>query len=461
MKKNLTPISPHADTTVETWLKSCPYPEWRRQELAQKWAEINGVLDPKFHFKVKSFVKDECYCDRKWHPSGRPVFKHARAINSRTDEFKCRVGPIFRLIEQAVYQHPAFIKKVPVNERPTYIRDLLYRTGAVYQCTDYSQYECSFTAEIMEACEFVLYDYMLGMHPEHDSFMHLMRGVIAGVNECTFKHFNVRCPATRMSGEMNTSLGNGFSNLMLTLFLAEQNKCTHVAMVVEGDDGLASFVGTSPTREQYAQLGFNIKLEVVHELNKASFCGLIFDVDDLVNVTDPIEALVSFGWAMRAYTPYGHRKLMALLRCKALSYAHQYPGCPILQSLAKYALRMTRSYDVRFFIENDRNISMWDREQFRSALTAYRGIPDAPVPDKTRLLVEEEFDISVADQLSIESYLDGLDRLAPLRHPAILRHVPLAWSYYYEHYVERICELQELKYPVGRWFDRPGFIREW
>lgn len=109
--KNLTPLPPESDLSVEHWLEQTNYPDWRKKQLKAIHEKITNPYDEKL-FKVKSFIKDETY----------PSYKHARGINSRTDEFKTLVGPVIKLIEKEVFKLHWFIKKIPVRERPSYIK---------------------------------------------------------------------------------------------------------------------------------------------------------------------------------------------------------------------------------------------------------------------------------------------------------------------------------------------------
>jgi len=416
------PLSPDSDTSVETWLGSTSYAKWRKDELVRKMEKC--LILEEHHMRCKSFMKDECY----------PEWKHARAINSRTDEFKCSVGPIFKLIEKAVFSLPWFIKKIPVAERPKYILDRLFCAGSKYIATDYTAFESLFTADLMNACEFELYDYMTSKLPQHHEFMRLVREVLAGKNICEFKFFTITVLATRMSGEMCTSLGNGWSNLMFMLFLTERRGGKAVG-VVEGDDGLFRVDGPCPTAADFADLGLVIKLEVHDELETASFCGLIFDREDLVNITSPLDELVSFGWCQSRYANSSPKIKLMLLRCKALSLAHQYPGCPILSSLAQYGLRVTRRvrFYMRGFMEKQgSHLSGWLREQYVSALADEAKIRVVPPPMRTRLLVERQFGVTVAQQLAIESQLDNLHVLEPLN---LSMEWPVPWVDNWKDYV--------------------------
>lgn len=328
----MTPLS--EVPTFGDWLDDTPYTESRKAQLevANDECLANGGIwsDPKYT-AVKSFMKDETYTD----------YKYPRAINSRHDAFKCACAPFFKAIEKELFKLPFFIKKVPVRDRPAYILERLYAPGAKYIATDYTAFESLFTKELMMDCEFILYEYMTANLAEGRTWFAMIRKVLGGINRLAFKHFILELVATRMSGEMCTSLGNSFCNLMAALFILAECGTRNAVGVVEGDDGLFRVDKRVPTIQDFADLGLNIKIELHDDVATASFCGLIFDRDDLANVTDPREVLASFGWTSAKYLRASDRTHKMLLRAKALSLLYQYPGCPILQPLALWAMRHT------------------------------------------------------------------------------------------------------------------------
>jgi hypothetical protein len=371
-------LSADVDTSVPKWLEGTPYPLWRKRELQAKWDAIVDIDDPK-HFMCKSFQKDEGYI----------AFKHARGINARSDEFKCMVGPIFKLIEEQVYQDHHFIKHIPVADRPKYITDLLYSPGGKYYAGDYTSFEALFVELLMCAVEFELYDYMTQHLPEGDRFRRLLRAVLAGDNVCNYRDFQVILKAVRMSGEMCTSLGNGFANLMFLLFIAQEKGSTHVDGVVEGDDSLFVMDGVTPTSEDFARLGLVIKLEEHEQLSTASFCGLVFDPTDQLNISDPLKILAAFGWTSQRYAASKDKTLRALLRCKALSLAHTYPGAPIISALAQYGLRVTSDVPLcklRRLVNGREAMNAWERDRLNIILDA-GNVPPVVSPINTRLLM--------------------------------------------------------------------------
>jgi len=455
-REEFVPIPCDADVSVERWLSHTDYPDWRRKELRVVWDGVGSMWDPdKSHryFRCSSFMKDEDY----------PTYKHARAINSRSDVFKCAVGPIFKLIEEQVYRHEAFIKHVPVADRPNYIMNLLHREGAKYFATDYTAFESLFVRELMEACEFELYSYMTAHLPAGNEFMRLVREVLGGLNLCVFKDFKVMVDATRMSGEMCTSLGNGFSNLMLMQFMCRKLGCRKVRGVVEGDDGLFTMVGTPPTAEDFARLGLIIKADIHDTISTASFCGLVFDPGDRVNVADPRKVLANFGWTQRNYARARRSKLVGLLRCKALSLAFQYPGCPIIAELGWYGVRVTGRYrgSIRDILNRKGLLDQYTRNKVIVAMQC-GSIPRKEPPRNTRLLVERLYGISLEVQLSIEGYLRSLTDIQVLDHPSFRDIMPALW---YEHGSRYSCVSDRLdvnlEVPAENYPHVAGLKREW
>jgi hypothetical protein len=421
------PILPEdTDISVESWLtpdNTPTYTESRRQELRDLYHQ-NGIGPlSKRDVKCKSFIKEETY----------PEPKHYRTINSRSDQAKITFGPLLKPVEKEVFKKPQFIKYIPVPQRPRYITELLYRPGAKYLVSDYTAYESHFTARVIEHVEYALYEHMLQKVTGAGPLLAELKRALCGTNYCRFKHFTGVVSATRMSGEMCTSLGNGFTNWALMSFAAEYHN-TEVSGVVEGDDGLFTFKNNIiPDEAFFARLGFTVKLETVPSLAEAGFCGMYFDPNDKIVVADPIEPLANFGWFPTKYIKAKTSRYLELLRAKSYSLAYQYAGCPVLQSLGQYGLRMTKHIDLRRYLNKDRNISGWEKEQLLEALGAK--IVAVEVPMNTRLLVEKQFGITVRQQLDIEAYLDGLTMLQPLDLPQLYDIMPHGYKVCWSHYV--------------------------
>lgn len=423
-KKNLKPLDPNTDFSLETWLENTNYPLWRKNQLR---IACSRIRDPhaKRHKKVKSFIKDETY----------PDFKHARTINSRSDEYKTLVGPYIKQLEKKLFQTPWFIKYIPMADRP---KALLERLNCKYRyiySTDFSSFEAHFT-QLLEDTEFILYEYMFQSIPDRDYILKLLREGLLGTNELTFKYFLISVWRRRMSGEMSTSCGNGFANLMLILYIVEEIMGEKTEPYCEGDDGVFGTQTKCPDAKWlYSQLGISLKMEVCENVADASFCGNVFDPEDQLIVTDPIAALVTFGWTTNKYVRASEKRLKELLRSKALSLCFQYRGNPILSELGQYGLRVTRGVRARSGETNE-----YMREEHATMVEEMKktGIPNVPVPYKTRLLVATRYGVSIADQYKIENYLRNKNDLAPINCPELSTYLTAPSRTYYHNYVVRI-----------------------
>jgi len=418
VRKNVAQLAPDSDTSFETWLKKTDYTEARKAELTLIWNTRDKALSKKDR-RVKMFMKNESYTD----------YKHGRAINSRSDRFKVEVGPIFKLIEEQLFKLPWFIKKVPVAERAKYVYDRLYAPGAKYVATDYTSFEALFTKGLMEDVEFELYDWVTEQMPEHDDFMATVRSTLGGTNTIVNKNLTLEVEATRMSGEMCTSLGNGFSNLMFMLFVCDQIG-SKVIGVVEGDDGLFRIIGRIPDTSMFEELGLLLKMEIHDHLNTASFCGQIFDIDTMTVITDPKKVLASFGWIDGKYALSKMTRKLGMLRAKAWSVGYQYPACPILSSLARCYLRLTRSIDARVAL-NDPSLSSYQRGKLKEMFDTGRPELNKGIAPATRELMHTVFGISPELQRRYEHYFDELQQIEEIPR---WFDVPCSWVDYRSRY---------------------------
>jgi len=369
----------HSLEELEECLADTNYNENRKNQLRQAFDRLGGGMpELRKARKCKDFVKRECY-------SKFP--KAARTINSRGDESKVYLMPIFRRIEQELYKNKHFVKHIPIPERPEIIRQLRHAGNHYYQ-TDYTAFESHFTPEVMKATEFVLYRFMLGLCPDY----YFIKDIFAGKNQL---HNNIGIDATiigrRMSGEMSTSVANGFANLIITLYLVDK-KGGLVDGVVEGDDGLFS-TNITLTKEDYDDCGFTIKIEEVDDPCAASFCGMIFAESGEI-IRDPRVFMAKFGWTL-SFLGAKTKVMEELLLAKSLSAIYETPQCPIVGELARLGRRLSYEPSGRKarFVDDGYHLPIDE---------------DLPVPEfnpasSTRELFAHEFNISINEQLEIEA----------------------------------------------------------
>jgi len=361
--------------------------------------------------KIKSFVKLESY----------PTFKEARWINSRSDEFKVYCGPAIKAIEHMLYELPEFIKHVPVPDRPQKILGLK-NSGLRYYENDFKAFESLFVPELMDVLECQLYRFCLQAYPElRDEICN----AATGTNKLrTRLGVWLELMGKRMSGDMFTSLGNGFSNLMLAKFIAFV-KGGSLTGFVEGDDGLfATTVNLSAL--DYSDLGFEVEIKELTDPTKGHFCGMTMGAQNEI-LKDPRRVFQNFGWTS-SFIGAGNAVMDGLLRSKALSLLYEMPNCPIVGVLARTALEITSGVDA---IEHR---ELYLQSKSLSELTEHaetRCGPFTPSPE-ARDVMKELFGIEPEVQLAVEAAIERHDMqfVADLLPPSSEN------QFYYERYLE-------------------------
>lgn len=372
--------------SFEEWLHATPYTQSRKEDLLNVWKRLEGGYPTReVSRKVNCFVKTESYVGDGDEEGLRQKFP--RMIMSRVDEAKVTMGPAFKAIEEKIFAMPWFIKHVPVPDRPAMLSDL-YQTGCKYYESDFTAFESSFCWKVMITCEMKLYKHMLQNFPRMYEYIET---TLTGMNYMSTRHgVRVKVSAKRCSGEMNTSLGNGITNLLLNLYVAEQNG-SYIKGYVEGDDGIFA-VSTLPTSEQFEVLGFSIKIKEVDHPKLASFCGILASGNDIVR--DPSKFLMNFNYSHSCVHATKPSVYMGLLRAKALSAMYETPNSPIISELAYKALEMTRGFDPRF-IDDGYHI----KPPCEMKISAPNVTPES------RMLVAEAFGIPEEDQILIEGLI--------------------------------------------------------
>lgn len=422
---NMEPIDENEDFGFEEWLLTTNYTEVRKEQIRKSYPEgcfVNGEVDVKKfkNYDVKIFTKEEWY----------PEYKHFRGIWARSDSAKCILGPFFRKIETALFALPYFIKKIPKEDRPKYINDFMNNEFLKFQSTDYTSYESLFTTDMMDDCEFELYRFMSRKNTKAGLICRLIYNIIGKSNIAKSKFFACRVHGKRMSGEMNTSLGNGFSNLMFLLYACHKYKLKYTGPIIEGDDALIGLNERIPA-DYYLKMGLNVKLELVDDISEGSFCGLVYDPVELVNIREPLESICTTPWITRKYAACQKPKYFSLLKSKALSLMFEYPGCPIVYNYGKKLFDLLSDYKIEFEVSDS-----WSKTEQRRILNKYisNNIPYKETGLRTRLLMEKVFKIPISCQLRIESEINNMT-LLNMSLPSVLELVPDIWKINYDTYV--------------------------
>lgn len=212
--------------------------------------------------------------------------------------------------------------------------------------------------------------------------------MLVGTNRLrTRRGMTAEVQGRRMSGDMCTSLGNGFTNLMVFLFICEEYKMSGLGFV-EGDDGIFAVQGELRA-EMFAALGFTVDIKEIQSPGDGHFCGMQFS-SDYTLVKDARDVMRKFGWT-HSNIHAGDKVMKELLRAKALSLAYELPDCPIVWAIAKRALADTAGSEPRFVYDG-----------YHMPPPAQINLDFGHPSDCARRYYESRYGVSVAEQLRIE-----------------------------------------------------------
>jgi len=350
-------------------------------------------------------------------PEWYPTFKAPRFINAPSDLVKCVLGPSVKRMDEFLFHHQIsgycpFIKHVPVRDRGRFLIDLF---GPVNQrkfmiSTDHSFFEAHVTVPIARACEYALYRALNGPGDRADFFYNQ----VSGVRRCASDLLSLKIRGARMSGDMWTSSGNGFTNYCVMMCGLALFGCTDIIAIIEGDDGVFAFNGPGiPDEHFWEEFGMNVRCVVVSDICHAGFCSLYICPTTKHNIVHPGKMIAKIGWSFSRDCLRGDAYRLGLLKAKAFSMYFEAPNNPITSVLAYRLLCLLSSYEVVWRFDDPYKAEMvlegatWDM------------IAQPQIIGDDRCFMEECFGISVGLQIELEEYFNSIHELAPLTHPSI------------------------------------------
>jgi len=335
------------------------------------------------------------------------------------------------MVEEMVFHDWHFIKFVPNEDRPRFLEELF--RGCDVGSNDFSSFESLIYGAVMDACECELYRW-LGRDTD-PGFIEYVCGTLLDKQSQRSRNGFRASLYGRQSGDMCTSVGNGWTNLVIMSFCAfkmgwvEWGRPIHG--VFEGDDS-AFKLGGEPERvnDLLARLGMRAKVVLGTTIGKADFLSTCWG-PDLVPVRDFRKPYVFTPWIQVVE----HRRdlLPGFLRAKGLSLAHEMAECPVLQAMSKFILRITAGEHARYL----RPDAWWDRVIMGQSYGTSDVNPSllarlqAPISWERRVFYARQFGVSVEAQLHLESLFNDARELkmpydpvvAALLDPVYNRHV--------------------------------------
>jgi hypothetical protein len=235
-----------------------------------------------------------------------------------------------------------------------------------------------------------------------------------GINVLTF---------ARASGDMCTSLGNGFSNLMLILFFASEHGWPHEPdVLVEGDDSVWRGDYDPLTLGDFASLGFELKMmDESSDLGESGFCQIYCVTEERENLVAPAKYLAGIGWTGSAWLESSPSKLKSLLRAKAFSLVCEAPAAPVVAKLGLWLIRATDDVAARTPLHDSDN---WYRDQIM--LSSLEKCVKRALQGPTmaaRDFVWKKWHLAPETQIQMEQWFDNQVDVHQIDFPPIVEYV--------------------------------------
>jgi len=383
------PFVPFGRDVFEEWLAFCShYNDERKFKLRRCFDKVEAR---EFYLRFCDYY-GECFVKREFYPEPKCL----RFINSRSDSFKALIGPYIHMIEKQVYKDEHFVKGTRIDELPQKLV-ILKKWDYVLE-TDYSSFESSFSWEYVQSVEIPFFEYFLQYNPlvlaivKHS---YIQNGK-ERIQKLFSKEFDLRLTGCRLSGELWTSLSNGFANLMNMLYLCDK-KGIECQGFIEGDDGLFGMSSPALSKEDFANLGFSIKMEYVHQVQDTTFCGNTFSDTSLKLLINP-ENIGRVFWSCSAkYLKAKSKVLDSLFKSKAASLYVTGRYTPVAGTLAFKLL--SRLSNVEFMPSENywRHdiLDIFRKIECKQPLIAY----------DDRLLYSLKFGLPISEQILLEKFI--------------------------------------------------------
>lgn len=391
----------------KTWLDESNYSGGRKKMFELLRANV-VQLDERL-VEVDSFIKDEGY----------DVPKHARAINSYSDESKVLLGPFIKACDKKLFSLKYFVKGTNPKCWPEKLLSLFGRSKVI--CTDFTSFEAHHSGPFAYL-GWLYFKHMFSNLTGARAIRELVYRMVLGVNNMSFGATKVRVDQRLMSGAMWTSSLNGFLNLCIMSYLtlrAQHPKAGADELfshfddfrgLFEGDDGICEH--SEIDKNVIKRLGIRLDVEECDTFESAGFCSIYCDAESLSTVANPIRVLRHFFLLPVKLANASKNRVLAYLRCKAMSYKYMYPNAPVVGPLSDWVLRETRNIDHRVAIVD---FDVYKVGAIKEALQSFQQnktsfTSPADVAPSSRRIVDLVFGMPEHDQLCIEEVLRSASR---------------------------------------------------
>jgi hypothetical protein len=364
--------------------------------------------DPPWMGKITMFVKNESFNPlKKRNPD-------PRAIQFRDANYASRLAMYLKPIEHEIYNTRLYGKNFGVgrvigkglnmgDRAHLIVRKFNHIKNCVVVSIDATRFDLHVNQKLLELEQ--AYYLKFNNDPE---FRELLERQLFNRGE-TRSGIKYSVKGGRMSGDMNTGLGNCVVSLIMFKALVHKIQAK-MDLLVDGDDALL-FIGLADLPKlldiiepHYLEFGMEIKVEATaHSIEEINWCQTrpVQINGKWRMIRDPLRVLSNV-LVSKKWQPHRQRDYMGAI---ALCEMALNRGVPVLQEMSLALWR--NSSQAPNANEQERKEALFSRVlNFNSWDTLIRrGMDPTPITIESRLSFQRGFGVSIQEQISWEQYL--------------------------------------------------------
>jgi hypothetical protein len=365
---------------------------WRaKYQYAQQEYHNQGVQS--YHSRLTLFPKDDL-------EMGVPE-KAPRAIQFRHPVFMLEQARYTKSIEKWFYTiKDQFNTKIIGKSDPFTIAKILMEkagnfTDPIFLLLDASKFDSCVDIEWLKFCT----EFYLTLFPKiyHRKIRWLWSKTYVNYGS-TKQGLKYKTNGTRMSGDMDTGLGNSIIMYTMLISYLARVGISKYSVLVNGDDSIVVIEKKDEIKSQdltyFKEAGFNMKYEVAYEIGKAEFCqSRLIETDyGYTMARNPYRVMGRTSWTTTARKKKYYRAFINTLGLceRAASW-----GVPIASVMATKMIKVANT-DKQVYL------SPWVRENYNNMKKWWKN-GEPVISLNTRLSFADAWDISCEEQIRLEN----------------------------------------------------------
>lgn len=357
--------------------------------------------------RIQSFVKAE-----KFDPMAK-INPDPRMIQARSPRYNFVLCKYLRPVEHIIYnlcdRHGVRAVAKGMNQRQraaTLVHKFSMFNNPVCFSIDCSRWDKHVSPEVL-GVEHAFYKMLLPQHPEFDRLLSWQAR-----NRCRTKGgVKYEVEGGRMSGDINTALGNCLLMVIMARAAMRSMRIKHYQLLDDGDDCLVlveeeDFVTVSEQLQQkFLEYGQELKIEnVAREIYDVIFCQskIVFDGHDYLFVRDWRKVLSHACCGTKHWNePPLVRPMMGLVGSCELALCK---GIPILQAFAEALIRNSMG-KIASMLNLETGLAYRVKAEYGADVDIKKEATSVEITDEARNSFEKSFGVPDWEQRAIEEIL--------------------------------------------------------